>query len=338
MQENQMSAFKAQRQRDKRITQLKRNLLIAAVIAIIIPTVLCIFLFYKVNSLEDKLASLYEQSMVTVSQKGTDDSSVNASQDVQASDVGAIEKPSTDTKEQEEIQEEVEEQEDISQQETQESLQEETKKVYLTFDDGPSSNTENILQVLKEYNVKATFFVVGNKNNDEELETMYKQIVEEGHTLGMHSYSHQYSTIYKSLDNFKEDLNTLQNYLTQILGVAPTLYRFPGGSSNRVSDTDMKVFIQYLKESNLTYFDWNVSSGDATGQNLTVDELVANTMEGIAKNQVSVVLMHDSEKLNATVEALRKIIEQTQEQGIEILPIDETTTPIQQIKAEEVTE
>lgn len=335
MQEDQMSAFKAQRQRNRRIAQLKRNLLILAVIAIIVPTVLCIFLFFKVNSLEDKLNDLYKKGMVAVSQKGTDDKTVYSAQSIQSDDVNAVENPSANVQEQEALNQE----ETVAKAAgTDEPSDEETKKVYLTFDDGPSSNTENILQVLKEYNVKATFFVVGNKNNSKELEAMYKRIVEEGHTLGMHSYSHQYSTIYKTLDTFKEDLTTLQDYLTQTIGVTPTLYRFPGGSSNQVSDTKMEVFIKYLKEKNLTYFDWNVSSGDASGQNLSVDEQVNNAMSGIEKNQESVVLMHDSEKLDSTVEALRKIIEQTQAQGIEILPIDETTTPIQQLKAEEITE
>lgn len=331
MQDDQMSAFKAQRQRDKRIAQLKRNLLILAVIAIIVPTILCVFLFFKVAALEDKMEALYEKGTVAVSQKGTNDTTVYSNQDIQSSDVNAVENPSTDTAKQENFNQE---ETDAKATATTEASTEEKKKVYLTFDDGPSSNTENILQVLKEYNVKATFFVVGNKNNSEEVEAMYKRIVEEGHTLGMHSYSHKYSTIYKSIDTFSEDLDLIQDYLTQTTGVTPTIYRFPGGSSNQVSDTKMEVFIKYLNEKNLTYFDWNVSCGDATGQNLTVDELVANTMAGIENNQTSVVLMHDSEQLDSTVEALRKIIEQIQAQGIEILPIDETTTPIQQLTAE----
>ncbi|RDU22369.1 polysaccharide deacetylase family protein [Anaerosacchariphilus polymeriproducens] len=327
MQEDQMLAFKAQRQRDKRIAQFKRNLLILAVIAIILPTLLCIYLFFKVNSLEDKLAALYKEGTAAVSQKRTDDNTVYASQDLKPDEVNAVENPSLN--EQKTLNQETT---GVQTPETNDSKKEK-KIVYLTFDDGPSSNTKNILKVLKEHNVKATFFVVGNKYNSEEFEAMYKQIVEEGHTIGMHSYSHQYSTIYQSLDAFKEDLNLLQDYLNKTIGMSPAIYRFPGGSSNKVSDTKMEVFINYLKEKNLTYFDWNVSSGDAAGQNLSVEEIVNNTMEGVSKNQTSVVLMHDSEHLDSTVEALGKIIEQLKEQGIEILPIDQKTTPVQQLKA-----
>lgn len=328
MQKDQLLDFKAQRQREKRIAKLKRNLFILAVIAIILPTLLCIYLFFKINSLEDKLAALYQEGMAAVSQKRTDDNTVYASRDLKTDEVNAVKNPSLNKKET--LNEETP---GVQTPETNDSKKEK-KKVYLTFDDGPSSNTKNILKVLKEYNVKATFFVVGNKYNSEEFEAMYKQIVAEGHTIGMHSYSHQYSTIYQSLDAFKEDLNLLEDYLNKTIGMSPFLYRFPGGSSNRVSDTEMEVFINYLKEKNLTYFDWNVSSGDATGQNLSVEEIVNNTMEGVAKNQTSVVLMHDSERLNSTVEALGKILEQLKEQGIEILPIDQKTTPVQQLKAE----
>ena len=207
-------------------------------------------------------------------------------------------------------------------------------KVYLTFDDGPSSNTAAILDTLAQYNVKATFFVVGKE--DEESQEMYKRIVNEGHTLGMHSYSHKYSVIYDSLENFEDDFTKIQNYLYDITGEDCHYYRFPGGSSNQVSNTDMKEFIKYLNDQDVTYFDWNVTSGDATSQAYTADELVDNVLEDVVKYKTSVVLLHDANTKETTVEALGPMIEALQAQGVELLPITEDTTVIQHISADSV--
>ena len=207
-------------------------------------------------------------------------------------------------------------------------------KVYLTFDDGPSDNTAAILDTLAKYNVKATFFVVGK--TDDQSKEMYQRIVNEGHTLGMHSYSHKYSVVYDSLDAFETDFNQLQSYLYDITGQECRLYRFPGGSSNQVSNTDMSEFIRFLNEEGVTYFDWNVSSGDATSQAYTADELLNNVLTDVPKYKTSVVLMHDSNTKSTTVEALGPMIEALQGMGAQILPIDENTTLVQHIKADSV--
>ena len=204
----------------------------------------------------------------------------------------------------------------------------------MTFDDGPSENTEKILDILKEKDVKATFFVIGNA--DESAKELYQRIVAEGHTLGMHSYSHKYSVIYQSLEAFQNDFHQLRTYLTEITGVEPQIMRFPGGSSNQVSNTDMKEFIRFLKEKGITYYDWNVASGDATSQAYTPDELVENVVHDVTAYETSVVLMHDSSPKATTVEALEPMIDKLQQMGAEILPIDETTEPVQHITAENV--
>ena len=214
------------------------------------------------------------------------------------------------------------------------SEKEDRPRVALTFDDGPSSNTAAILDTLAQYNVKATFFVVGKE--DEESQEMYKRIVNEGHTLGMHSYSHKYSVIYDSLENFEDDFTKIQNYLYDITGEDCHYYRFPGGSSNQVSNTDMKEFIKYLNDQDVTYFDWNVTSGDATSQAYTADELVDNVLEDVVKYKTSVVLLHDANTKETTVEALGPMIEALQAQGVELLPITEDTTVIQHISADSV--
>lgn len=201
--------------------------------------------------------------------------------------------------------------------------------VYLTFDDGPSDNTDALLDILDDYNVKATFFVVG-KNSDEYID-QYKRIVEEGHTIGMHSYSHNYSTVYASEDAFEEDYQKIHKVIFDITGVDSKYYRFPGGSSNKVSNTSMSDFINYVNSQGAVYYDWNVASGDATSQAFTCDELVDNVMNDVVKYKTSVVLLHDASNKTATVEALPKLIEQLQSIGAMILPITDDTTVIQHV-------
>ena len=116
----------------------------------------------------------------------------------------------------------------------------ETKRAYLTFDDGPSGNTGEILDILDANDVKATFFVVGR--GDEYYDT-YRDIVGRGHTLALHSYTHDYDKIYASLDDFAEDIEELRNLLYDVTGVNCVYYRFPGGSSNTVSKVDMDTLI-----------------------------------------------------------------------------------------------
>ncbi len=204
-------------------------------------------------------------------------------------------------------------------------------RVYLTFDDGPSGHTSQILDILQKYNLKATFFVIGREG--EENEALYKRIVEEGHTLAMHSYSHKYKDLYASMESFVDDFSKIQNYLYKVTGKECLFYRFPGGSSNKVSNTNMSEFITYLNEQGITYFDWNVSSGDATSQAYTPEELVQNVMTDVVRYKTSIVLMHDAETKTSTVQALEPMIQALLGMGAEILPIDENTTVVQHIAA-----
>ena len=207
-------------------------------------------------------------------------------------------------------------------------------KVYLTFEDGPSEYTAEILDVLKEKGVQATFFVTGQEG--EEAHELYKRIVREGHTLGMHSYSNKYSTIYHSEDNFKEDVTKLRAYLLGITGVEAVYYRFPGGSSNQITNVPMENFIHYLNQEGIVYYDWNVSSGDATMNAYTADEIVANVTEDVVKYKTSIVLLHDGKDAAITVEALEAVIDALRAMNAEILPITEDTSVIQAVKADTV--
>jgi peptidoglycan/xylan/chitin deacetylase (PgdA/CDA1 family) len=212
----------------------------------------------------------------------------------------------------------------------QQSEPEAAHKVYLTFDDGPSIYTQDILDILDRYDVKATFFVVG-KDTDSARESL-KDIVERGHTLGMHSYSHKYSEVYASVDAFAEDFNRLRDYLKEVTGVESTVYRFPGGSSNTVSALDMEEYAEYLDSVEVRFFDWNISSGDGGSEKLTVEKLVKNSTADIESNKVSVILLHDSAEKKTTVEALPVIIENilAMEDTV-ILPITDATVPVQHI-------
>lgn len=207
-------------------------------------------------------------------------------------------------------------------------------KIYLTFDDGPSSNTGAILDVLKEYKVKATFFVTGK--TDQQSRLAYKRIVEEGHTLGMHSYSHKYQEIYQSLENFSADLTKLQEYLYEETGVWCRYCRFPGGSSNQVSKTDMRELARYLEQQDIGYFDWNIASGDAVSGRVSAQMIADNCIAGIGGKRVGIVLLHDMAEKKSTVEALPQIIEGIQAmEHTELLPITDDTIPIRHIMKEE---
>jgi len=259
------------------------------------------FLCYKVVSLQRQVDYLSSNSYVATSV----DDLTEMVDDSYLDDVYRVEDPSNDIEEG-----------DIP-------------KVYITFDDGPSSNTEEILDILDDYNIKATFFVCGK--DLEQYADDYKRIVEDGHTIGMHSYSHNFGDIYSSEEAFASDFTQIHDLILNTTGVDSHLYRFPGGSSNGLSSMSMSVFINYLNQQNVTYFDWNVVSGDATSTAFTEEQLIDNVMTDVVKYKTSVVLLHDASNKNATVEALPGLIEALQEEGAMILPITDETTVIHHV-------
>jgi peptidoglycan-N-acetylglucosamine deacetylase len=193
------------------------------------------------------------------------------------------------------------------------------KIAYLTFDDGPSKNTVKILDILKDYNIKATFFV--NGRSGEEYEEIYRRIVREGHKLGNHTYSHDYKKIYSSVDSFIADYKKLNNHLYKITGVVPDIMRFPGGSNNQVSwKYSGKGFmknqlIPAIKSKGYVYFDWNVSCGDADGGHPSKETLVKNVKDTLRNQNNAVILFHDSSGASNTPSALPEIIDYLKEKG-----------------------
>ena len=298
--------------RSQRVKRLKKMILWTIALAILIPVIGCIVLSVRVFQLKKQVAVLTEQ--LSTEEMQEEASGVYETTKVEES------VRDTETK--------AEEPAKIN------PVKSSGKKVYLTFDDGPSSNTDQILDILKDYDVKATFFVAGK--TDARSVKAYQRIVEEGHTLAMHSYSHRYDEIYESKEAFARDLNSLQEYLYETTGVWPRIYRFPGGSSNTVSKVDMQELIEYLTDIGITYFDWNVASGDAVSRTLPAETIVNNCLSGIEKQKESVILMHDASNKGTTIEALPRIIEAIQEQGdAELLPITDETVPVQHIAAPE---
>ncbi len=200
------------------------------------------------------------------------------------------------------------------------------KVVYLTFDDGPSAYTKELLDVLAKYNVKATFFVCdkGSTNN-----AIMKRIVDEGHSIGVHSATHDYQEIYASEEAYLADFNEVRDLIKRITGVETNLFRFPGGSSNGVSKFNPGIMTRLTKmmtDMGYYYFDWNVSSGDAsTGSDAakTAEDVFENVIAGISKRNVSVVLQHDIKKFS--VQAVEDIIIWCLDNGYTLLPLDETS-------------
>lgn len=200
---------------------------------------------------------------------------------------------------------------------------------YLTFDDGPSENTEAILDILDYYNVKATFFVIYHKD----MESKYKAIVEAGHTIALHSYTHDYSRVYSGEEAFFNEMDLISDYIYEQTGVRTMLLRFPGGSSNTISRKYSKglmtVLKKSVKEKGYVYQDWNVDSCDAERANTSPEKLLSNVQNSLGSQKTAVVLMHDSGKNTATtVQALPQIIEFFYSSGYSMEKLDMTVEEI----------
>ena len=199
----------------------------------------------------------------------------------------------------------------------------EKKIVYLTFDDGPSENTEKILDILKKYGAKGTFFVTGN---NKEYNDSLKRVVAEGSVVALHTYTHDYAKVYASEEAYFNDLQQIYDMVKDVTGVESKVIRFPGGSSNTVSRKYcpglMTTLTKAVQEKGFQYFDWNCDSTDASGNHVAVDKLVANATSSSAQHIN--ILMHDTAAKDTTVEALPKIIEHYKSQGysFEALTVD----------------
>lgn len=304
----------------KRVQRLKKMIIGIVAAGIVIPLLCCVYLFCRLHTIDGTLKTLEQrldeldirnQELQTLLQQLQEQKSTPVQ-------TPQIQEDSSGAEASEPVAEES-------------SGQEEIHKVYLTFDDGPSIYTNDILDILDSYNVKATFFVVGKEETN--AEEALQRIVDEGHTLGMHSYSHKYKELYESMDSFTQDFARIRDYIYQATGEESVCYRFPGGSSNTVSEIDMHDFIDYLDSQGVEYYDWNVSSGDGGSMKLSTDTLLENCTKDIDTRDTSIILLHDSAEKPTTVEALPDIIENILARpDTVILPITENTRPIHHIE------
>lgn len=323
MSTNDTLALEQQRRRRQRINRIKTGIILTIAIWILVSLIAILVLSVQVVRLNRRVDELAD--MVSQSGKGEQGAHPPDTEQV-SSGTESTGNPPTETLSYDNI---------VTGIDTADNMAGEADEhlVYLTFDGSPNANTDKVLDILKDYDVKATFFVVGDER--EEMKAVYRRIVEEGHTLGMHSFSNQYSTIYASTDAFLEDYERLSDYLKDVTGVQCRYYRFPGGSSNEISNVNMAEFVHILNGKDVVYYDWNVSAGDAAAD-YSVEDVVSNVTTGVSKYKTSVVLLHDGENKSTTVEALGPLIEALQDMDAKILPIGEDTRVIQYIKADSV--
>ncbi len=207
-----------------------------------------------------------------------------------------------------------------------EHFKEDSGTVYLTFDDGPSDRTSDILEILDRYGIKATFFVCGGE--DEKSQQLMRDIVNAGHTIGIHSISHDYEKIYSSVESYLDDFNETYMCVYNATGVKPQIFRFPGGSINNYNRFTYMQIIAEMTRRGFVYYDWNVSGEDAVhGADWT--SIYNNIMSGIKSNTAdrAIVLLHDSQSKENTVLVLEDIIDRLLEDGYKFDKLDNTVNP-----------
>ncbi len=195
----------------------------------------------------------------------------------------------------------------------------------LTFDDGPSPNTDRILEILDRYGVKATFFVVG-RTGEADQERM-RRIVAAGHAIGMHSWSHDYNKVYASVEDFLSEFDRLYQWIYEITGVYPSVFRFPGGSINSYDRGVYQEIIAEMTRRGFIYYDWNASAQDATRTPRPASDIAQDCLKGVGRDLV-VVLAHDSAARTTTADALPAIIEGYQAAGYTFAAITPGVTPV----------
>jgi len=290
----------------KSVRFYKRLILIAAGLVLIAPTIACIALITENSSLREKidLAALPPDDAVTVGATQLEPAGIAREKpllgyqmlypDFKAGFFGFNE--------------------DLAGQRT----------VFLTFDDGPSTGTRGILDILRKRGVNATFFVNGKSNRL--MSDQLKQIAMDGHAVGMHSYSHRYNVIYASTENFLDDFYRNFLYIKSETGKAPEILRFPGGSINIFNIANYQSFAAEVLRRGFIYYDWNVSAGDAIAD-ATAQSIIDNVLNGVRLCWgPAIVLMHDNGK-SALHDALGTIVDTLMAEGYEFRILDNSVKP-----------
>lgn len=206
------------------------------------------------------------------------------------------------------------------------------KTAYLSFDDGPSNITEPIMDILDIHDVKATFFVTGTKEKSHHY--LYKKMVKRGHALGLHSYSHKYSSIYRSKASFYADIERLEEFLKKEVGSSPNILRFPGGSNNYINrqyagTNLMPILKEEGKKRGYIFFDWNCDANDAINPPVPEKKITAGIMNSINGKENLYILLHDFNGNTTVVDGLPEIIRRLKHKGYTFKVMDETTPPLE---------
>ena len=194
------------------------------------------------------------------------------------------------------------------------------KIIYLTFDDGPSYKiTDAVLDILKEKDVKATFFLIGNQIEDRE--DVVKRIHDEGHGIGLHTFTHKFKVIYSSDDNFIKEMIKCREEINRVIGISPNIIRFPGGSYKHLN----KNLLKRLHDNNFRIYDWNVDNTDGMNPKLSSSEIYKKSIKGSEKLHPVILLMHCTDMNKNTCKALPDIIDYYKNNGYEFRVIDKDT-------------
>ncbi len=294
--------------RKKRVKRIKNAIILIVALLLIAPNVLSIYLCNRLSSLDNNIDDINSQ-IETI--KNTE-YKVSTTEVLNNEEIKVENKPQV-----------------VYRILTDEEAYPDYQRIYLTFDDGPSIYTDEILDILDEYNAKATFFVMEKEGYDETLQ----RIIYNGHTLGIHSSTHVYSDIYSSAEKFEIDVDSVYNFISTVTGETPKFYRFPGGSSNTVYNGDKQELIDVLDSKNLTYYDWNVSGNDAVIGGMAKEQIANYVIKGIGDKEEAFVLLHDASDKRSTVDALRIILDTYKNrENVIFLPITEYTNPCEHVK------
>ena len=196
------------------------------------------------------------------------------------------------------------------------------KVAYLSFDDGPSENTEKILATLKEKEAVATFFLVGKEITPQREETV-KKILQQGSAIGVHTYCHKQNILYSNRENFFQDFEQTEKIIERVTGKKPDLYRFPWGSCNRYVSSYVDEWHEELNRKGIKCFDWNVSGEDSVGRNVPGEVIFKNVKKDLTKHQQPIILLHDSATMDNTAAELGRIIDYIRGEGYSFSTLEE---------------
>jgi peptidoglycan/xylan/chitin deacetylase (PgdA/CDA1 family) len=188
------------------------------------------------------------------------------------------------------------------------------KTAYLTFDDGPSRNSEKILNILKKKQVKATFFLIGSEIT-KEREKIVKKEIKQGNAVGVHTFCHDQNEIYRDRESFFADYNKASERIRELTGTAPKLHRFPWGSNNGYVSSYVDELHEKLASMGVRSFDWNVSGEDSVGGTVTSETIFQNVKKDLSRFQEPIILLHDSAAMDNTAAVLERIIDYIRSEG-----------------------